>query len=500
MALITAFAFGGMDNVSDAAGVGVPEATSRNPVYSQCVDIVNCTVDNDLRAVSRDGSSLITAANVTSGWSNGTESFCVTNLLLHTFDGANLNPIGNSPAMLAAVEFCQVNDVTAFSDVNTIGVLQDGIPYTITTPAEAEDILDLETWVKLTYPAGAAEPASNFELDAFKVATYAGRCLEFFNGALYLAASLTVDERTIHFVFCTKTFNIEKMDIRYNVVAGFASPVTMIKGTNDGLLIGTEKGAYFLEGDGVKGSGPDVRGFEQRQILPFPVIYNSAVGVSGDKAAPLGMGDKAAVFLTPDGIYAAGAGGKYKNLSENRVTIPTGTYVAAMVQQHGTAWHYIVSIDSSTLAANIGNGAHSRFTSYAYKAFFQYASLWYGVNASGVFLLSGDDDNGTDIDAYTLSPDADFGDPRQKTCDSVYAQVRTDGEMQLDLYVDGVEIATELPFVGPPAVTTGIRRMRAKLPMGAKGTHWQYKLSNVEGARFTAFSLTATPTLAQRTG
>jgi hypothetical protein len=498
--MITTFAFGGMDNVSDPATVGKPDMVRVRDRYTRCVDIVNCDIDDDAAASRRDGRALATAGNVTSAWSNGTETFCVMNRLLHTFDGANLTPVGNSPAVLPEVEFCQVNDVVAFSDLDTIGLIEDGVPYVITAPAEATDILDLETWVKLTYPAGADADDSNFEDDAFKMATLAGRCLEFFNGALYLTADITVEGKLIHFIFCTKTFNVEKMDIRYNVVAGFASPVTMIKGVNDGLFVGTEKGTHFLAGDGVAGSGPGVRGFEQRKLLPFGVVYGSAATVHADKAAALETPNHAAVWLTSDGIYAGGDGGRYVNLTAGRMTMPAGSTAAAMVRQQGNSWQYVVCVGSTTIAVNLAAGYHSRFTNYAFTAFFQRAAAWYGANPSGLFLLTGETDAGGEVDAYVLTPVVDFGDFHVKSCPDAYLHVRGAGEMIVNLFVDEVAIDGDFPFSLPTVAGSGVHRARAKLPRGIKGTSWQFRIANVDGARFTMFSLKTDPAGTNRTG
>jgi hypothetical protein len=475
--LVDEFKFGGMNSVA--------EATSFRPVggkYVQCTDIVDCDVDRQLNLASRDGYSLVTAGNVTSAWGNGTLTYAVMNLLLHSYDGANLNPVGNSPAMLATAEFCQVNDVIAFSDNNTIGILQDNVPYVITTPAEATDILDLETWVKLTYPAGADSDASNVEIDAFKIATYAGRCLEFFNGALYLAID--------NFIFCTKTFDIEKMDLRKHVVAGFHKPVTMIKAVGNGLVVGTENGVYFLEGMAID------PGFEQRRLLPYGVVYGSAVSYNAVKVDALKQEKDAVVFMTTDGIYSAGGGGAYKDLTEGQVAMPSGSTAAACIHERLESDFYKVVVGDSTIVVNLGNGAHSRYTNYAFTSFFQIGTNRYGAKSSGIHLMGGDTDDDTAIEAYFTLPSVDFDNYKWKDCHDLFIHVRSATNMECDVTVDNVSRATNIPF---GTALAEIAMVRAKLPLGIKGTNWQFTIRNTDSSRFTCFAAKARPALLKRT-
>jgi hypothetical protein len=481
--ITTVFTFGGENTVSDSTSVGTPEASAKTQgkAYTQCVAMVNCDVDNNLNAIRREGYTNVVAGNVTSAWSNGTDTFVVMNRLLHTFDGANINLIGNSPAVLPTVEFCQVNNITAFSDDDTIGLIEDGIPYLITTPAEATDILDLETWVKLTYPAGFDSDSSNFELDAFKLATYAGKCLEFFNGALYVAVG--------NFIFCTKTFDIEHMDLRKHVVAGFSADVTMIKAVNDGLFVGTENGTFFLAGMGLE------TGFEQRRLLPYPVIYGSGVSLATDTTL-LQSANFGVFFMTSNGVYAGGEGGRYKDIANGQITAPSGSTASAILRSRNEATLYTCRIGSTTIVVNTDNGAHTRYTNYSFDAFFKRSTVQYGANSGGIYMLTGEDDDGTNIDAYFTTPNVDFGDCHLKTCPDAYLHVRSVEDLALDLYVDEVEVATDIPV---SVYGEGVKRARAKLPLGAQGTNWQFKVKNVNGSRFDALSLKVNPAVSKRT-
>jgi hypothetical protein len=483
MALISTFTFGGMDNTSDPASVGAPEERGR--AYTRCIDLVNCDVDDDLNVTRREGGEVLAEGEVTSAWGG----YCVVEQTLRRFVDGELVNISNSPFLTGPVEFCAVNDIVVFSDNATIGYLKDFIPYTVNSPAEDNDLLDLETWVKLTYPADKEHDESNFEIDAFKLATLAGRCLEFFNGALYLARD--------NFLYCTRTFNIAHMDIRYNVVAGFKDPITMVRAVSDGLYVGTEGGTYFLAGDGVKGSGTGVKGFTQRKVLPFGVIYGSGVHIPAGKA-PRGAG-RAAVWTTTDGIYMGAEGGQVTDLTEGRVNIPASDSAAAVARNIDKFWHYVVCMDETTLVLNLKNAACSRYTNFHFVGFFEQAGTYYGAGADGVVRLTGETDPGSvPVVSSIALPVADFGSSQLKRCPDVLLHVRTGGDMALDLLVDEDEVATDIPFTAPYQIEGGVRRMRAVMPRGARGASWQFRITNPNGDRFTALSLKANPLELQR--
>lgn len=496
MATTTVFTFGGMDNRHDPASVGTPDNSLRvaDRAYMGCTDIVNCDVDDADNISRRSGYALLAAGNVTSAWGDGVDNFCVVGGELNRYSQGVLTPIGNSPNLVGRVDFARVNDIVAFSDPYTIGYLKDSVPYVVNVTTQDVDLLDLETWVKLTYPDGADAPESNLEVDAFSLATSPGRCLEFFNGALYMAREIVNPTGTTWFVFCSKTFNVAREDVRFNVVAGFKDEVTMIQGVDDGLYVGTTSGVYFLSGDGIKGSAPGVRGFTQRKILPFGVVRGSDAAVPKTEQ----KGEDGVAWLTTNGIYAGFNGGKYLDLTTDRVSIPeVSSEAAALVRQVGATWQYLVCRSGETLAVNLKTGAHSRYTGFDFSAFFEFGGL-YGAGSAGVSLLFGDLDGTSEIQASFTTPVVDFGLPELKVCSNAYLYARTAGDLTLDLSVDEAEVATELPFTGPYHLENGLRRLRAKLPRGARGTNWQYTIRNVDGCMFTALSLKVTPAASAR--
>ena len=141
----------------------------------------------------------------------------------------------------------------------------------------------------------------------------AGKCLHHFGGALYLAVD--------NFVYATKTHNIEQMDIRYNIVAGFADPVTMIKHVANGLFVGTTKGVYFLEGGGivVDEQGKLQAGFSQQQVTPYGSIYGTDIEIHAGIIPDLQATGMAVLWSSRMGVFAGLPGGTAINLSADKM-------------------------------------------------------------------------------------------------------------------------------------------------------------------------------------
>ena len=362
-------------------------------------------------------------------------------------------------------------------------------------------VLDVEDIVAQrvtdTYPAEA-----NFGVDAFKDHTPAGTCLEFFDGALFFAIN--------NFVYRSKTFDAQHIDIRATVVAGFPANVTMIKSVVDGLYIGTTAAQYFLSRDGER--------FEQKMVATQGIIKGSGLKVDGAFVPKLGVKDDFVVlWASPLGIFAAGPGGKYLNLSMNTVALPAGADASATFVAKDGKYQYIVSYTASntfsnkytddfnaaaavptkqTWVVNTLTGAHSRYSEYPVTGLFQKNNVWYGATSAGLVRMGGATDDGAAIDSFAVTAATDFGKSGAKFIPDVYLDSRCDGLITMDVLVDEL-----LKVEGLQAVvdnSTGMHRRKVKMPRGLRGAHWQFKIRNADSSAFTISELLIKPVVSQR--
>ena len=480
-----------MNTLADPANIDCLNPKSEQ--YGQCVDIVNCDLSEEHVATTREGCTLAFAGNVSSCWTSSAGiTYCVYGGYLCTYNGTAITPLTIAFTVLAACEFEQVNDIVVFSDNVKIGTIVGSTVTRIDVPADWVSVENLSQWVHDHAPANPADwngvtSNSNFEVDAFALSTKAGKCLHFFAGVLYLAIN--------NFVYATKTFDVSKMDIRYNVVAGFPDNVTMIQHVDNGLYIGTTKACYFLASTGVVvgEDGKYKSGFKQTQVLPYGAIYGTDLTLSAELIPDLRSKDIAALWSTAVGIFAGVPGGTVTNLSAGKVVLSDAVSGAALFKDQDGLRQYIVAFSGGAWVLNLNKLTHSRFTAFPYTSLFKLGAFYYGADSHAIVKFGGETDYvgatglTQQLDSFILTPSTNFGTGKVKRVRLVHAKVRRTAAVAIDCIVD------ELPSYedgGVPrdGVTTA-HTIRQKAPRGAKGVYWQFRFRKVGGGKFSIFNL-----------
>jgi len=492
--------FAGENTIADAASLSM-----RN---GECVRAVNCDIDDSGNAVRRDGFTLVTGGETTSLWGN----YCVQNSKICYFDGATVSPMSDEIIVLAEVHFEQVNNIVVFSDGLVYGKIDNG---TITVLDNTTDwnalANDVTQWVENHAPADFQAVVSNFEVDTFKLSTQAGKHLVFADGCVYFAVAVG----DASFVFRTDTFNVDRTDIRFNVVAGFPQTITAIRAVADALYVGTTGGTYFLEGHAlvVLPDGSKVGGFTQKKIDAYGIIEGTDLTISGEAIPSIQTSAEVIMWTCRQGIMVGLPNGNVINLSSRKVDFPNVAKGAAVLRDHNTLKikQYIVCFDvdvldgagaivavdlTGTRVVNLNSMvrpdgshsyAHSRYERFPFNSLTRIGNDCYGANAAGIFLIGGETDNGAQIDGYARSLVTDFAVKEQKNVPDVYAHARCEGSLLISTFVDEVLRSDDVPvsFDGNP----GIHRRRCELPLGVFGTSWQFMFKNQDGNRFTVAGL-----------
>jgi len=469
----------------------------------QCVSAINHDIDDEGNAVSRDGFSRVNDVATRAMFGQ----YCVQNDKVCVFDGTVTIPLSED-ITVGDVHFEMVNEMVVFSDGLVFGLIENGaisLVDNVTDWATLSD--DIEQWVKDKAPADFQAVVSNFEVDMFKLSTLAGKFPTFYDGAIYLAVD--------NFLYRTKAFDVGHMDIRYNIVAGFAGNITAVRKTADGLYVGTATGTYFLNGHGflITPEGGMQAGFEQKKVDNYGIIEGTAITVSAGSVPHLKQSEgEVVLWASRQGIMAGLAGGNVVSLSVGKTQLPNATKGTAFLKEftESKLKQYIVCFDVTdtvfdvnneliptacigTWVVNLTNLAHSRYRGYPFNSFHKLNDIYYGASKLGIFTLGGSLDFANVpgltrlITAPLLSVVTDLGEMNDKFIPSVYVLCRCEGNLLVDVYVDEV-LASE----GHPVDfddSAGMRRRRCKLPKGLHGTNWQFLLYNKDGERFTAAAL-----------
>ena len=147
----------------------------------------------------------------------------------------------------------------------------------------------------------------------------------------------------------------------------------------------------------------------------------------------------------------------------------------------------IVLVNGATLAAtvwamNTETLETTNYLNFDFVSLVSFADQPYGVTAGGIFLLEGDDDDGTNIDARILTGISDRGDEALKEASHMYMQY-DGGAMMFQLLADGQQRLREYRFERR-SNSSGVIHARAKGSRGLRSRAWQMGLRNLGGDDF----------------
>ncbi len=138
------------------------------------------------------------------------------------------------------------------------------------------------------------------------------------------------------------------------------------------------------------------------------------------------------------------------------------------------------------IVMSLNNYGVTEYPNYNFNSLVQFNDVLLGANENGIYILSGPDDLGVDIQAniesglYDFREDGDIKYPREG-----WLFYRADGNLSLIIKCDeDAEYETILEKVG-----THIKEIRAKFGKGIKARAFNFELKNVDGSDFDIQSL-----------
>lgn len=142
-----------------------------------------------------------------------------------------------------------------------------------------------------------------------------------------------------------------------------------------------------------------------------------------------------------------------------------------------------------TLFYNTKSDAITQYKNFMFDSYANFRGKMLCGNSDGIFSHEGDNDNGTSISAYVLTPNTDLYTANQKRIRKAYIGYQTDGSIRFSIYDDENNIRV---------YDLDVIRAREKqggqvLPVdrNGKGRYWQFKIENINGADFSIDDLRA---------
>lgn len=139
---------------------------------------------------------------------------------------------------------------------------------------------------------------------------------------------------------------------------------------------------------------------------------------------------------------------------------------------------------------NTDSSSAVRYTQFPFNSLVSRAGQVFGVAADGIYLLSGDTDDGTPIEASIETGDISFDSDKDKNVQYAYVQGVQDGDLTISTVVSrgGVRALYWYDVLGRDDTSDDSLR-RIRLGRGVRGTQWQFRIGNVDGCAFSVSSL-----------
>jgi hypothetical protein len=148
---------------------------------------------------------------------------------------------------------------------------------------------------------------------------------------------------------------------------------------------------------------------------------------------------------------------------------------------------------TATYAINTATGGISTYAGAIYEASLGLAVLnnnLYCVTPAGLYKATGDDDNGTDIDAYLDTGMPAFGEPeRLKYCTEARIDGLASGGMMVTTFSDEAGTRRERAYTPPKQDATVARDQRVRFGRGPRALRWGLRVANRNGGTLTVKSI-----------
>lgn len=123
----------------------------------------------------------------------------------------------------------------------------------------------------------------------------------------------------------------------------------------------------------------------------------------------------------------------------------------------------------------------TNYTNFQFHSLIELDGSFYGVNSSGVFLLGGDSDAGTDINSEVEFGISDLGAEDMTRLGYVTFDMRSSGALKLHVTVDGEDTTIDYTV---EQLRPGLHPVPVRTGRGLRSRNWQFGVSNVDGADF----------------
>lgn len=182
-------------------------------------------------------------------------------------------------------------------------------------------------------------------------------------------------------------------------------------------------------------------------------------------------------------------------------TVAPNMRLTAAIEE-GLGLRFTLLLENEFYYGHIANaeGAfpESDIRGWTFNSFFAVDGHYYGVNATGIYELIGDDDAGTDIDLDLMFGLIDPGNGLLSRMEDAQLGITTDGTLYLGVRTTVGGSQQEHWYELETVTANAPREVIQPIGKGLKGLYWQFRLQNVDGASLQLDQLRVYPIILSR--
>lgn len=123
------------------------------------------------------------------------------------------------------------------------------------------------------------------------------------------------------------------------------------------------------------------------------------------------------------------------------------------------------------LDTNVKANASTQYTNFNYNSMVSFKGNFFCANSSGLYKITGGDDDNTNIISYFEPLTTDFGIDEEKRIRSVYLAMEADGDMSLKVTT---ELSSQETYAIP--VSSGQQARKINIKRTQKGRWWTFQI------------------------
>lgn len=154
--------------------------------------------------------------------------------------------------------------------------------------------------------------------------------------------------------------------------------------------------------------------------------------------------------------------------------------------------------NANTIAMHTERLALTQYTNYPFNSFAKFNGTYIGASDDGLFVLTGDTDNGAAIQAVARVGVSDMGTSHLKRVDRLYVGYRCNGQMIVRVITDENEQRDYLVTAPESDELDKLHGGRVRMGRGVQSRYWQFELRNVNGTYFAVDIIELKPTKLRR--